>query len=48
MNGREILREGQVLCKSCAGTSYYGFAADFVVTVMLPTGVETRIHAPCS
>jgi formylmethanofuran dehydrogenase subunit E len=48
MNGREIVRDGKVLCKSCAGTSYYGFVADFTVTVMLPTGVETRIHDSCS
>jgi hypothetical protein len=48
MNGREIVREGQVLCKSCAGMSYYGLVTDFTVTVMLPAGVGTRIHAPCS
>ena len=48
MNGREIVRDGKVLCKSCAGTSYYGFVADFTVTVRLPTGVETRIHDSCS
>jgi len=28
MNGREIVREGQVLCKSCAEMSYYRFVAD--------------------
>jgi len=48
MNGREIVRDGKVLCESCAGTSYYGFVADFTVTVRLPTGVETRIHDSCS
>jgi formylmethanofuran dehydrogenase subunit E len=39
MNGREIVREGQVLCKSCAGTSYYRFVAD-------STGLVTCMAVP--
>ncbi|MDW8327407.1 MAG: FmdE family protein, partial [Anaerolineales bacterium] len=29
MNKREIVREGQVLCRACAGESYYLLTADF-------------------
>jgi formylmethanofuran dehydrogenase subunit E len=46
MNGREIAREGQVLCKSCAGTSYYRFVADSTgLVTCMATPVETRIHS---
>jgi len=29
MNEREVVREGRVLCKSCAGSSYYSVVAEF-------------------
>lgn len=29
MNEREVIREGQVLCRACAGESYYLLTADF-------------------
>ena len=28
MNGREVVREGAVLCKSCAGPGYYSVIAE--------------------
>jgi formylmethanofuran dehydrogenase subunit E len=46
MNGREIVREGQVLCKSCAGMSYFCFVTDSAgpVTCMATAG-EACIHS---
>jgi len=37
MNEREIIRDVAALCRSCAGSSYYSFVADFCATpVSLP------------
>jgi formylmethanofuran dehydrogenase subunit E len=35
MNGREVVREGEVLCKSCAGSSYYSVVAECNASAVL-------------
>jgi formylmethanofuran dehydrogenase subunit E len=35
MNEREVVREGLVLCKSCAGSSYYSIVAECNASVVL-------------
>jgi formylmethanofuran dehydrogenase subunit E len=35
MNEREVVREGLILCKSCAGSSYYSVVAECNVSVVL-------------
>ena len=43
MNEREIIQEGMVLCRHCAGPSYYSIVADFATPVTrIAIPVETR------
>lgn len=47
MNEREVIRDGQVLCRSCAGFSYYAPAtaqSHLVVDVQLASQVTKLLH----
>ena len=41
LNGREIVREGTVLCKSCAEPGYYRTIADLAPVARVAASVET-------